>query len=124
MDLDLFANYFSSHLHLHSLVYDNRCFGSSDGTPRFEIIPSLQISDIQDAITFVSTLSEVNPEKIALWGSSYSGGNVLQVASHDKRVKAVLSQGPMTNGRECFRRLVGSVGMGVLIEMFAAGRAS
>jgi cephalosporin-C deacetylase-like acetyl esterase len=59
MDLDAFANYFTSKLALSCLVYDNRGFGDSDqkdGHPRQEIIPSLQQSDISDAITFAQSL--------------------------------------------------------------------
>jgi cephalosporin-C deacetylase-like acetyl esterase len=95
MDLDAFANYFTSKLALSCLVYDNRGFGDSDqkdGHPRQEIIPSLQQSDISDAITFAQSLPEVKPAKIGIWGSSYSGGHVLFVGAVDRRVKSVLSQ--------------------------------
>lgn len=91
-DLDTFAEYFVSKLQLACLVYDNRCFGASDGQPRQEINPFHQQSDYSDAITFAQSLSEVNPEKIGIWGSSYSGGHVLWVGAGDRRVKAVLSQ--------------------------------
>ena len=95
MDLDAFANYFTSKLSLSCLVYDQRGFGDSDqkdGHPRQEIIPSLQQSDISDAITFAQSLSEVDPTRIGIWGSSYSGGHVLFAGAVDRRVKAVLSQ--------------------------------
>lgn len=95
MDLDAFAEYFTSKLPITALVYDNRGFGSSDakeGAPRHEIIPREQQSDYSDAITYAQSLSEVDPEKIAIWGSSYSGGHVLYVGAVDRRVKAVLSQ--------------------------------
>lgn len=80
MDLNTFAEYFTKELPLTCLVYDNRGFGESDtkeGQPRHEIIPSEQISDYSDAITYAQTRSEVNPNKIGVWGSSYSGGHVL-----------------------------------------------
>lgn len=121
MDLDLFAEYFTTHLHIHALVYDNRGFGSSDGLPRFEIIPSLQMSDIQDSITYAQTLSEVEAGKIAIWGSSYSGGNVLQVGAFDRRIKAVLSQSPFVSGIEGVNRLMGPSKMPLYREIFAAG---
>jgi cephalosporin-C deacetylase-like acetyl esterase len=95
MDLDTFADYFTQNLNLACLVYDNRGFGSSDakvGEPRHEIIPSLQQSDYSDAITYAQTLPEVDPSRIGIWGSSYSGGHVLYVGAVDRRVKAVLSQ--------------------------------
>jgi cephalosporin-C deacetylase-like acetyl esterase len=95
MDLDAFANYFISKLPLACLVYDHRGFGDSDhakGQPRQEIVPSLQRSDISDAITYAQSLPEVDGSRIGIWGSSYSGGHVLEVAAVDRRVKAVVSQ--------------------------------
>jgi cephalosporin-C deacetylase-like acetyl esterase len=92
MDLDAFAEYFTSNLAISCLVYDNRNFGESDGEPRHEIIPSQQQSDYSDAITYAQSLDEVNADKIGIWGSSYSGGHVLLVGAVDRRVKAVLSQ--------------------------------
>lgn len=97
MDLNIFANHFVSNLSLSCLVYDNRGFGDSDskeGQPRHEIIPAQQISDYSDAITYAQSRSDVDPNKIGVWGSSYSGGHVLWVGAVDKRVKAVLSQVP------------------------------
>jgi cephalosporin-C deacetylase-like acetyl esterase len=121
MDLDLFAEYFTTHLPITALVFDNRCLGASDGTPRFELVPCLQMSDIQDAITYAQSLDEVNSEKIAIWGSSYSGANVLQVAAFDRRIKAVLAQNPLISGWDNFRRLVSSGDIPQLNQMFAAG---
>jgi dipeptidyl aminopeptidase/acylaminoacyl peptidase len=95
MDLDKFAERFVSKLQLAVLVYDNRGFGASDvaaGQPRREIIPSVQISDFQDAITYAQSRTEVDLEKIGIWGSSYSGGHALYVAAVDRRVKACISQ--------------------------------
>jgi pimeloyl-ACP methyl ester carboxylesterase len=106
MDLDAFASAFVSALPLACLVYDNRNFGGSDGEPRQEIIPPHQTSDISDAITYAQTLEEVDPEKIGIWGSSYSGGHVLHVGAVDKRVKAVLSQVPMVDGYGNFDALL------------------
>jgi len=96
MDLNTFAEYFTSKLPLGCLVYDNRGFGDSDvkdGHPRHEIIPAVQTSDISDAITYAQSRPDVDPEKIGIFGSSYSGGHVLWVGAVDRRVKAVLCQG-------------------------------
>ncbi|KAK6399498.1 hypothetical protein LTR81_025150 [Elasticomyces elasticus] len=88
MDLDAFAEHFISHLRITCLVYDNRAFGASDAAanePRYEIVPSLQQADYSDAITYAQSLDEVNPERIGIWGSSYSGGHVLFVGAVDHR---------------------------------------
>ncbi|KJX93773.1 peptidase S15 like protein [Zymoseptoria brevis] len=109
MDLNTFADYFISNLPISCLVYDNRGFGDSDqatGQPRHEIIPQLQQSDYSDAITYASSLPEVDPDCIGIWGSSYSGGHVLHVGAVDRRVKAVLSQVLLANGWENFNRLI------------------
>jgi cephalosporin-C deacetylase-like acetyl esterase len=95
MGLDAVGEAFVANLKIAVLIIDNRGFGASDagaGQPRLEIIPSDQISDFSDAITYAQTLPEVEPKKIGIWGSSYSGGHVLVVAATDKRVKAVISQ--------------------------------
>lgn len=97
--LDSFATRFQSAGYA-SLVYDNRNFGSSDGLPRFEVDAFKQIEDYHDAITYTSTLpSEVDTNRICIWGSSYSGGNVLQASCFDPRVKAVIAQVPFVSGR-------------------------
>ncbi|TKA80423.1 hypothetical protein B0A55_03396 [Friedmanniomyces simplex] len=124
MDLDAFAEYFTSHLALTCLVYDNRGFGASDakeGEPRHEIIPSFQQSDYQDAITYAQTLEEVDAERIGIWGSSYSGGHVLFVGAVDRRVKAVLSQVPLVNGWDTFHRLIRPDFIDGMNKMFADG---
>lgn len=95
MGLDAVGEAFVGNLKLAVLIFDNRGFGASDaapGQPRLEIIPADQISDFSDAITYAQSLPEVDPKKIAIWGSSYAGGHVLAVAAADKRVKAVISQ--------------------------------
>lgn len=119
MDLDAFAEYFTQKLPMTCLVFDNRGFGSSDtspGQPRYEIITSKQISDIQDAITYVQSRDDIDPARVGIWGSSYSGGHVISVASADKRVKAAIAQVPLVDGRENFNRLVRS---DVQVQMFA-----
>ena len=124
MDLNTFAEHFTTHLSLVCLVYDNRCFGDSDGEPRHEINPWLQMSDYSDAITYAQSLPEVNADKIGVWGSSYSGGNVLWVGATDRRVKAVLSQVPLVSGWDNLNRLVRPDLMPGFLKMFEDGMAS
>jgi cephalosporin-C deacetylase-like acetyl esterase len=124
MDLNTFAEYFTSKLPLSCLVYDNRGFGASDakdGQPRHEIIPSVQCSDISDAITYAQSRADVNVDKVGIWGSSYSGGHVLWVGAVDRRVKVVLSQVPCVSGWDNFHRLIRPDFVGGLNAMFQAG---
>jgi pimeloyl-ACP methyl ester carboxylesterase len=77
------------------LLYDHRNFGSSGGEPRQEINPWIQCRGYRDAINFAATLPEVDPERIGLWGDSYSGGHVIVVGALDQRVKSVVAQCPV-----------------------------
>jgi fermentation-respiration switch protein FrsA (DUF1100 family) len=88
------------------LVHDHRNFGASDGTPRHDIDPWVQIADWRRAISYLEALPEVDPDRIGIWGSSFSGGHALVIAATDRRVKCVVSQVPTISGFEQSRRRV------------------
>src|SRR5947209_20606804 len=69
-----------------SLTIDFRGFGESEGV-RGEVIPYLQIYDASNAISYVQSRPEVDPDKIALLGVSLGGGEVAYIAARDRRVK-------------------------------------
>src|SRR3546814_18142642 len=52
------------------------------------------IEDFQSAISFASTLKNIDSERIGIWGTSLGGRNVLLVAARDKSGKCVVSQVP------------------------------
>ncbi len=78
-----------------AVLYDHRNFGSSGGEPRQEINPWVQARGYRDAISCAAQLPEIDAERIAIWGDSYTGGQVLVVAAVDRRVKAVVAQCPV-----------------------------
>lgn len=123
MYLDAFAEVFAA-AGLNVLVFDNRNFGASDGEPRLEIDPWEQVRDYRHAITWASTLAEVDPTRIGIWGSSYSGGHVLVVGAIDRRVKAVVGQVPMVSGSANIGELVRADFRAGFREMFDADRAA
>ncbi len=103
--LDKFAEVFAES-GFAVLVFDNRNFGDSEGEPRQELDPWQQVKDYRHAISFMQTQSWVDPNRIGIWGTSYSGGHVLVVAALDKRVKCVVSQVPTISGWETTLRRV------------------
>jgi len=121
MYLDSFAEVFAA-AGLNALVFDNRNFGASDGEPRQEIDPWAQVRDYRHAITYAGTLPEVDPKRIGIWGSSYSGGHVLVVGAIDRRVKAVVAQVPLISGRANIRALVRADFIAGFRQMFDADR--
>ncbi|MDX3233568.1 alpha/beta hydrolase [Streptomyces sp. ME19-01-6] len=123
MYLDRFAEVFAR-AGLNALVFDNRNFGASDGEPRQEIDPVAQIRDYRHAITWAGDLPEVDPLRIGVWGSSYSGAHVLVVAAIDRRVKAVVSQVPLVSGSANVRALVRADLIAGLRALFDTDRAA
>ena len=121
MYLPKYAEAFSA-AGLNVLVFDNRNFGASGGEPRQEIDPVQQVRDYRHAITYVCGLPEVDRQRIGIWGSSYSGGNVLVVAAIDRRVKAVVSQVPLVSGHKTISRLVRPDFVAGFQEQFNADR--
>lgn len=82
------------------LLYDHAGFGISDGTPRQVINPWLQARGYQDALSYLRAVDGVDPERVALWGDSLSGGEVIIVAAVDERAAAVITQVPACGPRE------------------------
>jgi uncharacterized protein len=105
--LQRYAEYFCENGFI-VLVFDYRYFGESGGEPRQHIEPYEQIKDYRNAITWIRQHELVDDEQIGIWGTSYSGGHVLHVASVDHRVKAVVAQVPTINGRKGAARKMGS----------------
>jgi cephalosporin-C deacetylase-like acetyl esterase len=83
-----------------SLVFDYRNFGASDGEPREHLDPNMQIEDYKNGMSFVQSLPEVDPERVGIWGISYSGGHVLLLGALDPRVKCIVSIVPLIDGYE------------------------
>lgn len=76
------------------LVFDYAYFGASGGQPRQLLDLGHQLDDYRAAIAFVRAHPRIDPARIALWGTSLSGGHVIVVAAGDPRIAAVVSQVP------------------------------
>ncbi|HZN84140.1 MAG TPA: alpha/beta fold hydrolase [Mycobacterium sp.] len=79
------------------VVFDYRHFGASTGEPRQLLDIGRQHEDYRAVITWARELDGIDPDRIVLWGSSFSGGHVLAVAAADPRIAAVISQAPFTD---------------------------
>ena len=91
---------------LAALLYDHRNFGRSAGEPRQEINPWIQCRGYRDAIDFAVRLAEIDPDRIALWGDSYTGGQVVVVGAidrarqgHRRPVPGVRRRAPVSGSR-------------------------
>lgn len=114
--LDAYAERFQAAGHA-ALVFDYRHFGSSSGEPRQLISIRRQLADWRAAVAFARSLDGVDAARIALWGTSYSGGHVLAIAAGDPRIAAVVSQVPFMDGLAT----VGARGLRDGLRLAAAG---
>jgi pimeloyl-ACP methyl ester carboxylesterase len=94
MVADKYAEAFSR-ADLAVLLYDHRNFGRSEGDPRQEINPWIQCRGYRDAVKFTERLDGIDPERIVLWGDSYTGGQVIVVGAIEPQVKAIVAQVPV-----------------------------
>ncbi|BBD39649.1 alpha/beta hydrolase fold protein [Aminobacter sp. Y103A] len=76
------------------LTFDYRYLGESGGDPRQIISISGQLEDWHVAVGHARSLPGVDRARIAIWGSSLSGGHVVEVAARDDRIAAVVAQVP------------------------------
>jgi dienelactone hydrolase len=81
-----------------AFLFDYRYFGDSEGDPRRLVDPERQLADLKAAVDRVRDLDDVDGRRVILWGFSLGGGHVLQAASEDRRVRAVVAAMPMTDG--------------------------
>ncbi|MFC4541367.1 alpha/beta hydrolase [Halosolutus amylolyticus] len=81
-----------------ALVFDYRTFGDSDGTPRNLISPRRHLEDWRAAVAHVRSRPDVDGNRIALWGTSFSGGHVVATAVRDPDISAIVAQVPFTDG--------------------------
>ena len=88
-----------------ALSIDYRTFGESGGEPRGRLFPLEQVEDFRNAISYLETRKEIDPERIGIWGTSFAGGIVIYTAAVDRRVKAVVAQVPIVNGRRWMQTL-------------------
>lgn len=80
-------------------LFDYRNFGESSGRPRNLVNPFRHVHDWRAAIAHTRTLRNVDGDRIALWGTSFSGGHVIVTAAGDQKIRAVVSQVPFVDGR-------------------------
>jgi dipeptidyl aminopeptidase/acylaminoacyl peptidase len=87
------------------LVFDYRGFGESTGDASY-LDPMAQVADYRAAVTYLETRPELDPGRIGAFGSGGTGGgNAICAAALDPRLKAVVSQVPIADGRDWLHRM-------------------
>jgi dienelactone hydrolase len=114
--LDAYAMRFAD-AGLAALVFDYRHFGASSGQPRQLLDIKRQLADWAAAVTFARSRAEIDSARIAVWGTSFSGGHVVETAARDPQIAAVVAQAPFADGL----RNLPSLGLRLALRLTAAG---
>ncbi|GAA1750029.1 alpha/beta hydrolase [Aeromicrobium alkaliterrae] len=83
---------------LDVVTFDYRHFAASSGEPRQLVSPRLQVDDYLAVVRHARTLEGVDPDRIVVWGVSFSGGHVLRVSAQDSRIAGVVALTPAVDG--------------------------
>jgi dienelactone hydrolase len=87
-----------------ALCFDYRGYGQSEG-PRHRLMPTEQVEDGRNALTFLATQPGVDPDRIGAVGVSYGGAIGLGVAAIDERLACLSCNGTISNGERWMRRI-------------------
>jgi uncharacterized protein len=107
---------------INALIFDYRNLGVSDGDDRQHLDPWAQIRDYQNALSFLERHQTVDPDRLGVWGISYSGGHALVLAAIDPRARSIVSQIPVIDGYENMRRAHGTMEYRALWDLILRDR--
>jgi uncharacterized protein len=74
-----------------ALTFDPRNLGESEGEPRSHYDPNLVTADFANAVNYLLTRADVDPDRVAVVGVCMGGGYAVSTGARDKRLKAVVS---------------------------------
>jgi len=72
------------------IAFDPSFTGESGGFPRYMTSPDINVEDFQSAVDFLTTLENVDTERIGIIGICGWGGMALQTECIDTRIKATI----------------------------------
>ena len=104
------------------LSFDYRYFGGSEGEPRQLIWVPRQLEDYAAAVDYVRGIKEIDPKRIALWGTSLSGGHVITTAARDQGIACVVAQCPHVDGRASAKHAFETMGVKHLLRLIVHGQ--
>jgi len=71
---------------------------------RKRLIPTDQVLDIRNAISYLQGELGIDRNRIGVWGTDIAGGHVAMVAATDPRIRAAVAQTPIIGGKDKSKR--------------------
>ncbi len=104
------------------LLYDYRYFGESEGEPRQIYSALYQIEDLEGAIKYARSRTDVDANKIILWGTSAGANYGIIVASRDQSIAGIIAQCGSFDHKEDSKRYLEQEGIGFFMKLMMHGQ--
>ena len=82
-----------------SVIIDFRNFGESSGSPRQLLDLDRQYEDCDAALAYARSLPGIDPDRVAIWGTSFAGGYAFDAAARHPWLAAAVCQTPLLDGK-------------------------
>lgn len=107
------------------MEFDYPSWGHSAGWPRQDINPWVRVRVADAALAHLKSLPQVDEYKIVLWGTSFGGGHVVDLAAEHPELRGAIIQVPMLDGLVTVQavptfRLMKFIAMGV-VDLLKSG---
>jgi fermentation-respiration switch protein FrsA (DUF1100 family) len=93
-----------------TLAFDHRNFGESEGSPRQHEDQAGKVADLRDAVSYLASRPEVDPDRIGVVGVCLGGAYAVRAAAFDPRVRAVAGIAAAYNSPRRLRDALGPEG--------------
>jgi predicted acyl esterase len=81
-----------------AVAFDYRHWGGSSGEPREVTSIQRQREDYRTAINWAAASPDIDAKRIFIWGTSFSGMHVVEIATTDVRLRGAIAQCPLVDG--------------------------
>jgi dienelactone hydrolase len=75
-----------------AVAFDYRHWGGSSGEPREVTSIQRQREDYRTAINWAAASPDIDAKRIFIWGTSFSGMHVVEIATTDVRLRGAIAQ--------------------------------
>ncbi len=80
------------------MTFDYPGWGDSEGLPRNNINPWERVRNAESALAHLKSLPQIDAQKVVLWGTSFGGGHVVDLAAEHPELLGAILNVPMLDG--------------------------
>ena len=81
-----------------AIVFDYRQWGASTGQPREALSVPRQLEDYRTVVRWARAQPDIDESQIFVWGTSFSGMHVVELAASDGQLAGAIAQAPLVDG--------------------------